>query len=282
MRGQLVRLCVIPGMAERTAFFEHLPAWRNADALLAFSFDLTDEETARLDDLAMPVVHVSRHVDGRPSVYVDDVAGALHGARHLLNLGHRRIAYMGTVGACGFSFSSQERLVGYRQALAEAGLPLDDDLVVATPAGGKRGAAEAVGRLLVLRGPPTAVFAEQDEVAVAGDLDAACDTGRGARADVGRRLRRPAGRAVVRSDHGGPVAVADRREAGEPDLSLIDDPGADRERHLVLPAHVIPRTTTTPPPAPPAQAPTSFGLTEIRAARRGLCLDSARDEGAAA
>ncbi|MGW6645087.1 substrate-binding domain-containing protein [Streptomyces iakyrus] len=130
---------VIPDMAERTAFFEHLPARRNADALLVFSFDLTEEETARLDDLAMPVVYVSQHVDGRPSVYVDDVAGALHGTRHLLNLGHRRIAYVRTEGACGFSFSSQERLVGYRQALAEAGLPLDDDLVVATPAGDKPG-----------------------------------------------------------------------------------------------------------------------------------------------
>ncbi|MFE9111325.1 substrate-binding domain-containing protein [Streptomyces collinus] len=41
------------------------------------------------------------------------------------------------------------------------------NLVVATPAGDKRGAAEAVGRLLGLREPPTAVFAEQDEVAVA-------------------------------------------------------------------------------------------------------------------
>ncbi|PTH89711.1 LacI family transcriptional regulator [Streptomyces sp. A244] len=241
---------VIPDMAERTAFFEHLPARRNADALLVFSFDLTEEETARLDDLAMPVVYVSQHVDGRPSVYVDDVAGALHGTRHLLNLGHRRIAYVRTEGACGFSFSSQERLVGYRQALAEAGLPLDDDLVVATPAGDKRGAAEAVGRLLGLREPPTAVFAEQDEVAVA-----VIWTLRATRIEV------PGQMSVVGFDDQ-PVAqwfdlttVAQSpsrigREAGELALSLIDDPGADRERHLVLPTHVIPRTTTAPPPGP--------------------------------
>jgi DNA-binding LacI/PurR family transcriptional regulator len=178
------------------------------------------------------------------------MAGALHGTRHLLNLGHRRIAYVRTVGARGFSFSSQERLSGYRQALAEAGLPLDEDLVVATPAGDKRGAAEAVGRLLGLREPPTAVFAEQDEVAVA-----VIWTLRATRIEV------PGQMSVVGFDDQ-PVAqwfdlttVAQSpsrigREAGDLALSLIDDPGADRERHLVLPTHVIPRTTTAPPPAP--------------------------------
>ncbi|WP_435857802.1 LacI family DNA-binding transcriptional regulator [Streptomyces olindensis] len=248
--GMELTVYVIPGMAERRAFFEHLPARRNADALLVFSFDLTAEETGRLDKLGMPVVYVSQHVDGRPSVYVDDVAGALRGTRHLLNLGHRRIAYVQTVGAGGFSFSSQERLVGYRRALTEAGLPLDDDLVVATPVGDKRGAAEAVGRLLGLREPPTAVFAEQDEVAVA-----VIWTLRATRIEV------PGQVSVVGFDDQ-PVAqwfdlttVAQSpswigREAGELALSLINDPGADRERHLVLPTQVIPRATTAPPPAP--------------------------------
>ncbi|WP_254388900.1 substrate-binding domain-containing protein [Streptomyces sp. AC550_RSS872] len=165
--GMELNVYVIPDTAERTSFFERLPARRNADALLVFSFDLTEAETARLDGLGMPVICVSQHVDGRPSVYVDDVAGALHGTRHLLNLGHRRIAFLETVGASGFSFSSNERLLGYRQALTEAGVPLDEDLVAATAVGDKRGTAEVLGRLLSLREPPTAIFAEQDEVAVA-------------------------------------------------------------------------------------------------------------------
>ncbi|MEU3936444.1 LacI family DNA-binding transcriptional regulator [Streptomyces sp. NPDC029044] len=247
--GMELTVYVIPDMAERTAFFEHLPARRNADALLVFSFDLTDEETARLDDLAMPVVYVSQHVGGRPSVYVDDVAGALHGTRHLLNLGHRRIAYVRTEGACGFSFSSQERLVGYRQALAEAGLPLDDDLVVATPSGDKRGAAEAVGRLLGLREPPTAVFAEQDEVAVAviWTLRATHIEVPGQMSVVGFDDQPVAQWFDLTTVAQSPALIG--REAGGLALSLIDDPGADRERHLVLPTHVIPRTTTAPPPA---------------------------------
>ncbi|MGW1893365.1 LacI family DNA-binding transcriptional regulator [Streptomyces sp. NPDC002004] len=247
-------------MAERTSFFERLPARRNADALLVFSFDLTDEETARLDDLGMPVIYVSQHVDGRPSVYVDDVAGALHGTRHLLNLGHRRIAFVLTVGASGFSFSSNERLIGYRQALAEAGIPLDDDLVVSTRVGDKRSTAEAVGKLLSLHEPPTAVFAEQDEVA----------------ADFIRTVRRtqipvPERISVLGFDDQ-PLAdwfdlstVAQSpsdigREAGELALALINDPDTDHKRHIVLPTHVIPRATTAPPPAPtPAPQPEADG-----------------------
>ncbi|MFC5215697.1 LacI family DNA-binding transcriptional regulator [Streptomyces coerulescens] len=248
--GMELNVYVIPDMAERTSFFERLPARRNADALLVFSFDLTEAETARLDSLGMPVIYVSQHVDGRPSVYVDDVAGALHGTRHLLNLGHRRIAFLETVGASGFSFSSNERLLGYQQALTEAGIPLDDDLVAGTTPGDKRGTAEAVGRLLSLREPPTAIFAEQDEVAVA----------------VIRTLRRsqiavPERISVLGFDDQpladwfdlstvAQSASAIGREAGELALRLIEDSHAEHKRHVVLPTHMIPRATTAPAPHP--------------------------------
>ncbi|WP_334313586.1 LacI family DNA-binding transcriptional regulator [Streptomyces sp. HD] len=249
--GLELNVYVIPDMAARTSFFEHLPARRNADALLVFCFDLNDEETASLDNLGMPVIYVSQHVEGRPSVYVDDVAAAVHGTRHLLNLGHRRIAFLQTIGASGFSFSSQERLLGYQQALTEAGLPLDDDLVVTTEVGDKRGTAEAVGKLLSLREPPTAVFAEQDEVAVAAVWTL-------------RRTQIPVpGHISVLGFDDQPLAdwfdlstVAQSpadigREAGELALALIHDSDEDHVRHVVLPTHLIPRETTAPPPAPP-------------------------------
>src|SRR5690606_30269576 len=53
--GMELSVYLIPDMAERTSFFDRLPARRNADALLVFSFDLNDKEMARLDDLGMPV-----------------------------------------------------------------------------------------------------------------------------------------------------------------------------------------------------------------------------------
>ncbi|MET7478456.1 LacI family DNA-binding transcriptional regulator [Streptomyces sp. NPDC005648] len=246
--GMELSVYVIPDLAERAVFFEQLPARRNADALLVFSFDLTDEESARLDDLGMPVVHVSQHAEERPSVYVDDVAAARTGTRHLLNLGHRRIAFMQSPGATGFSFSSHERLLGYRQALTEAGIRPDDRLVVSARAADRRAVAEALGRLLGLREPPTAVFAEEDELAVS-----LIWTLRRSRIEVPERM------SVLGFDDQ-PVAelfdlttVAQSpsdmgRAAGELVLRLLDDPEADRRRHVALPTRLIPRGTTAPAP----------------------------------
>ncbi|WP_329400430.1 LacI family DNA-binding transcriptional regulator [Streptomyces lydicus] len=242
----------VPDMAERADFFERLPARRNADALLVFSFDLTEEESARLDDLQMPVIYVSQHAEGRPSVYVDDVAGGRGGTRHLLNLGHRRIAFLRAIGVSGFTFSSNERLTGYRQALTDAGVPLDDELVVGAVLGEDRTVVQAVGQLLSLRHPPTAIFVEQDELAVA-----VLWTLRKSGFDVPERLSvlgfddhdiaRWVGLSTIAQS---PTEIG--RAAGELARALIETPDTDRERHIVLPTHLIPRATTAPLAPPPA------------------------------
>jgi DNA-binding LacI/PurR family transcriptional regulator len=238
----------VSDMEERTAFFDRLPARRNADALLVMSFDLTAEESARLDDLQVPVVYISQHAEGRPSVYVDDVAGGRRGTQHLLNLGHRRIAFVQSVDARGFTFSSKTRLIGYRQALADAGLPFDEDLVVATPMSNQRRTTEAVGRLLGLRNPPTAVFAEMDQIAME-----VIWTLRKGRIEVPERI------SVLGFDDHEMAEWMDLstiaqspddigRAAGELARALISDPDADQQRHVVLPTHLIPRGSTAPLP----------------------------------
>ncbi|QTD96909.1 HTH-type transcriptional regulator DegA [Streptomyces cyanogenus] len=249
--GMELSVYAIRDMAERTAFFERLPAGRNADALVVFGFDLTDEETLRLDDLGMPVIYVSQHVEGRPSVYVDDVAGAVKATRHLLNLGHRRIAFTPTLGASGFCFSSRERLLGYQQALTEADIPLDDDLVVTMSFEDRRGITEGLGNLLSLREPPTCIFAETDELAIA---IVHC---------LGKaRIPVPERMSVIGFDDHQMAEWTDLstvaqspsdmgRLAGELALKLIHDADPDHKQHIVLPTHLVPRATTAPPPAQP-------------------------------
>ncbi|WP_435241068.1 LacI family DNA-binding transcriptional regulator [Streptomyces cucumeris] len=251
----------VTDVAERRAFFDRLPARRNADAMLVTCFDLTPEERARLDALGMPVVFVSQHAPGRPSVYIDDADSALRGMRHLLNLGHRRIAFLQSSDNTGFYWSSQERLTGYRNALAEAGLPYDEELVLYPVARHRRGIREAVGQLLSLRNPPTAVFAESDEVAieVMGLL-------RSAGVDIPGRIS-----ILGFDDHhfsewldlttvAQPVEEIGRA-AAELARSIIDDPEADPARHIVFPTRVIPRGSTAPP------APTEAARREAGPAR---------------
>jgi LacI family transcriptional regulator len=99
-------------------------------------------------------------------------AGAKQATEHLLALGHRRIgAIAGTKGW----YATEERLAGFRAALAGAGILLDPDLVVYSDWRIPRG-TEAARELLSLDDPPTAIFGFNDNVAI-GALHAARERG---------------------------------------------------------------------------------------------------------
>jgi DNA-binding LacI/PurR family transcriptional regulator len=110
--------------------------------------------------------------DGVRSVGATHWYGALTATRHLLDLGHRRIA---AITGPGENWSVRVRLDGYRAALAQAGVPVAEGLVRAdrfTPAGGRRQALD----LLALREPPSAVVAGNDAQAF-GVLQALAERG---------------------------------------------------------------------------------------------------------
>ncbi|MFD8544139.1 LacI family DNA-binding transcriptional regulator [Streptomyces sp. NPDC059649] len=241
----------VTDVQERADFFDRLPARRNADALLVVSFALSPAERARLDDLGMPLVFVSQHAPDRPSVYVDDEEAALRGTRHLLNLGHRRIAYLQTTDATGFTWSSKNRLAGHLRALTEAGIEHEDDLVMSVPDWKGNGMAAAVGRLLSLQAPPTALFAETDDLAFR--LLAAL---REANIPVPGRVSVMGFDDHVMSALMGLTTLAQPaaelgRTAVRLTRSVIDDTDGDPQRHIILPTQLVPRRTTAPPPTGP-------------------------------
>ncbi|GAB2922650.1 LacI family DNA-binding transcriptional regulator [Nonomuraea fastidiosa] len=87
--------------------------------------------------------------------------GSRAGVAHLIARGHRRIGFVGDLPAL---YTRRERLRGYRDALAAAGLPFERTLV--TTGHGPEAAARATLRLLGLREPPTALFAGNDLAAL--------------------------------------------------------------------------------------------------------------------
>lgn len=106
----------------------------------------------------VPTVFIDRKVAGVtvPCVRVDNVSGAYEATMRLLRLGHRRIGVI--VGKASLT-SMEERVDGYRRALAEAGLPYDEALVVDGEDVGVEGGRVAAARLLERReGRPTALF----------------------------------------------------------------------------------------------------------------------------
>ncbi len=100
---------------------------------------------------------------GISAVRIDDTGAAAHMTRHLIDLGHTRIAHI--IGS-DKHLSSGQRLAGFRQAMDEAKLAVDEDLVVPGSYSYRSGMV-AAERLLSLPRPPTAIFAANDDMAAA-------------------------------------------------------------------------------------------------------------------
>ncbi len=94
---------------------------------------------------------------------MDERGAADSATRHLIELGHSRIAFVAGSAEYG---SSSKRIGGYRDALGEAGLPPDPGLVVQGDFHFDR-AAQETRRLLERGDRPTAIIAENDEMAFA-------------------------------------------------------------------------------------------------------------------
>jgi LacI family transcriptional regulator len=118
------------------------------------------------------VVHLSPHAFGEPEVSVDNAGGIAAMVAALAGLGHRRIAFL--AGPQNL-FVARARLAGYRRGLAEAGLEMDERLVVES-AFDRDGGAAAVDALLAGDAPFTAICCANDLLAL-GALARLADRG---------------------------------------------------------------------------------------------------------
>lgn len=142
------------------------------DGIIVISLPLAEAEVEQFRAAGVPVVGIDVRLAGLSHIYIDDRRGGYLATRHLLALGHTRVAYIGDLMPEPYGFtSSQERFEGFRQALEEAGLPLRPDYVKSGPHG-RDAARQLTGELLALPLPPTAIFAASDTQAV-GVLEAA-------------------------------------------------------------------------------------------------------------
>jgi DNA-binding LacI/PurR family transcriptional regulator len=162
--GYQLILVDVESTQQRDAAFRSLIG--RVDGLLSVTIAPGPADLERLSAAGVPVVLIDHAHDRLPSVTVDDVAGGQLAVSHLLGLGHRRIAFAGdTVDEVHGSSASSRRCAGYRRALAAAGVPADEELVVLRPHGSD--GTEIVDALLGLGEPPTAVFAASDQQALA-------------------------------------------------------------------------------------------------------------------
>jgi LacI family transcriptional regulator len=193
----------------------------------------------------IPVVAIDPHT-GRadlPTVESDSFGGALTATRHLLELGHRRISFLG--GRPDLR-SAGLRDAGYRRALTDAGIAVDPDLI---RAGRYELETTRDSARILLAGPsrPTAVFAANDLSAIAV-IEVAHELG----------LRVPEDLSVIGFDD---VPEASRRtlplttiqqpmrRLGAVAAEMVFELLAGRpveEMHVTLPTRLVVRATTAP------------------------------------
>jgi len=209
-----------------------------------------DDLRNRLD--STPLVLLGEHIGDEspfPHVAIDNRAAARAATEHLVQIGRRRIAAIGTkdLGQNATPGETAElRLSGYLAALADAGLPAPAERIAAVADFHRADGAQAMHRLLDLPEPPDAVFCFNDLLAL-GALRALRDRGLTAPDDV----------AVIGIDdiEEGRFATPslstvapDKRDLAETAIDLLlgmrDDP---TPRSAVAGHRLVARETTTGP-----------------------------------
>lgn len=112
-----------------------------------------------------PLVQACEWIEGlqAPRVLADNVEGGRLAARHLTDLGHRRILHL--TGPEGSSLTTSRR-EGFLRGLAQAGLPAPDDSHRMTGDFTARFGQQVAAHLLAMPDRPSAVFCDNDEMAI--------------------------------------------------------------------------------------------------------------------
>lgn len=166
-RDYMMTLCTTRHNTDRERLYTRLLQERRVDGILL----LTPRETDVLPVVdwfpqsksLIVLVDAPASRNGSSAIRVDNYGGGEMITKHLISLGHRRIA---VISGPKSAPESKERLMGYKAALEESGIPFDPNMVFPGDYQATSGAA-AVRRILALNPRPTAVFAMNDAMAIA-------------------------------------------------------------------------------------------------------------------
>lgn len=221
--------------------------YRPDGVILCPAAGTTLEDVRTLTDIGAPIVQLSREIAGSGLDFVgsDDKAGVARATRHLIELGHRRIAFFG--GSPGVSTGSN-RVASFRETMQAEGLVVDPELVI--PGWGRRETGlMAVERAFAAPEPPTAAVCFNDLVAF-GAMMGLYKLGK----QPGEDMSLIGYDDVTEASQWTPALTSMRHEispgrlAAEALLARIADPARPQHREPIIPTLSV-RGTTRPPRA---------------------------------
>jgi DNA-binding LacI/PurR family transcriptional regulator len=155
----------VESVTKRDHYLNTLANSHRTDGLLVMSLPPPPEAIPVLIRSPVPVVFIDVHttsVAAMPRVIGDDVSGGAMAARHLHELGHRRVAFIGDAIEDPFGFtSSHDREVGFSAELAAHGIRIPPEWI-GHGAHGRYEAREIACQMLGADRRPTAIFAASD------------------------------------------------------------------------------------------------------------------------
>jgi LacI family transcriptional regulator len=162
-RGYLLMLQLAEDVPSHEAYVR-LIREQQVDGLILSGPRSDDPLLSQLAEERFPLIlhgQITEH--DLPHVDVDNRAGGYRATMHLIELGHRRIGF---ISNAPLSYSgAQDRFTGYRLALSEHDIPLEEDLIRIGAFLPETGLT-AMEELLQLPERPTAIFAASDVVAL--------------------------------------------------------------------------------------------------------------------
>jgi len=148
-------------------YISSIPIMQNVDGLIIMSLAIDDEDARRLHDNGIQTVLIEYSHARLNSIEIDDVYGGQLAARHLIERGHKRIAFLGDIEPPEkyAIHPVKSRLQGFKKMLDETGIPLAKKYI-RQAAYSQESSQQAALELLSMDQPPTAIFATADIQAI--------------------------------------------------------------------------------------------------------------------
>jgi LacI family transcriptional regulator len=159
-----VILCNSDGDMEKEQFYINVLVEKRVDGIIFVAAGGSAQHIRDLLERDMPLVVVDREITSVEvdSVLTDNLQGGYLATKHLMELGHRRI---GCIAGPSDLTPSAERVIGYKRALTERSLTVNENLILKGDFQYESG-YKAACEFLTMDEPPTAVFACNDLMAV--------------------------------------------------------------------------------------------------------------------
>ncbi len=165
--GYSVVFCNFDEEIEKESLYFQMFENRWVDGIIFSGVTGDKQETNYIEEIqkkGIPIVFIDRGLEGHFNdvVMIDNDEATYKGTKYLLDLGHRRIGFIN--GPAGIRIFDK-RLQGYKKALQNHGIELDESLIVEGEQSSKT--AESAVRQFLAQTLPTAIFTTSDLVAIA-------------------------------------------------------------------------------------------------------------------